>query len=88
MITGTVNNGGRIPLSLDDFSGLAGFVHRGHDEAQLAFTPNVRTDMATAVGDTLTLWGSDWRVSLRESSPYVDNMTLLTIHRVGPATIA
>lgn len=87
MIKSNVENGERVTLNLGEFVGLAGFVQRDPNEARLAYMPNRATDRPTDVGDELDLADAHWRVALRERSPYVENMTLLTLYRLGPSTI-
>lgn len=88
MSTAHVNNGHRVALELNEFVGIAGFVQKSAEEAQLAFTPNARTGAAVAVGDVLDINDRLWRVRLREASPYVDNMVLLTLVTEPAATVA
>lgn len=81
-----VNNGLRIGVELADFVGLAGFLQRTDDTAELAYAPNRRAAAPPAPGDVLELNERLWRITARERSDYVEGMAVLSLTAQPAAT--
>jgi hypothetical protein len=76
----SVVNGGRVPVELPDFSGLAGFTPDGR-LAELTYLPI--SEKAPVPGSTIPIDGVTWIIVRVEASPYLRGRRQLSLRKKG-----
>ena len=81
-----LSNGSRVPLSLPDFVGDAGFKRQG-DRASLAYTPN-KLGKRPAAGTIIPIEGEDWEVVKAGDSLFIRTMLVVELARTQAQPLA
>ena len=82
-MSGTIDNGRRVPVAFGKYAGQAGVAVRANGDTEVAFFAPAR-DFRRAVGTTGTIDGVDYAVIGSAPSATVPGMIVLTVTAVTP----
>ena len=73
-----INNGRRVNVEHEAYTGIAGMVERAGERFHLAFVKPER-GKAVTVGGTIKIEGESWRIEAVKPSAVSKNMIVLTV---------